>query len=163
MYLNESPLILWLSEDKGIAFGLIHRSRSDSTYSVYSIFIFKPGYPICAQDSEVSDSESWRKLASYSLAQPRRTAQANRNDRSLYVAPGTLCASAFRRGLGDSFPAPPHCAAASPLSDFGGNGSEVRRAVDHCGKGNQITSEPQHLTRSEITARTNSRKEEITT
>jgi hypothetical protein len=76
--LNEGPLVVWPDESKGIAFSFAHRSRTNPSFSVYSIIVFKPGSSFCVEDSVVPDPTSWRKLAPYSLGPPNAKAEKSK-------------------------------------------------------------------------------------
>jgi hypothetical protein len=74
---NAGPLVLWVDEKRGIAFSFARGPRTDPTFSVYSIIIFKPGFPVCEEDSVLHDPDSWRKMPRYSLEPPNRSAMAH--------------------------------------------------------------------------------------
>ena len=67
--LNESPLVVWADNKRGIAFTLTRDGKAGSAYSVYSSIIFPPDSIPCVEGYPL-DSQSWERLPPYSLGEP---------------------------------------------------------------------------------------------
>lgn len=62
---GERPLVYWVDETKGIAFGFSFYRRNKSWY-LYHIVVFRPGTEICPEPATLSSSDK-RELPPYSL------------------------------------------------------------------------------------------------
>jgi hypothetical protein len=71
--LGGRPMIFWVDEKKGVAFGFASERRNHKRY-VYEIDIFKSGSNFCPQGS-IAASPDWRELAPYSIELPDQTAR----------------------------------------------------------------------------------------
>ena len=66
--LHQSPLIVWIDEQEGIAFSFVYSSEQNHEFSVYAITIFSPKSSFCAPlAGNFPDVQIWKKLEPYAL------------------------------------------------------------------------------------------------